>query len=199
MMPNYQRVAISSLKFDKRNARKHDRRNIEVIKESLKRFQQKKPIVVSKDGVVIAGNGTLQAAIELGWDEIDANMSELSGEDATAYGLVDNRSSDLSGFEDDQLKELIAELDAAGWDIDGLGWNDDELKAMSLNVDEDDLPDLETEDPEFQQMTFILHNSQADLVKEAINKASKMSFDKSLNSNGNGNSIAYIAQEFLNG
>jgi DNA modification methylase len=147
--PQYERVAISSLKFDKRNARKHDKKNIKAIKDSLTRFGQKKPIVVGADGSVVAGNGTLQAAIELGWDTIDVNKTELKGEEAIAYALADNRTAELAEWDDENLKASLAELDEAGWDLDGLGFDADDLKDLLPETgtagltDEDDVPEVE--------------------------------------------------------
>ncbi len=64
-------VAVASLAFDPANARKHDEANLKAIAGSLNLFGQRKPIVVTKAGVVVAGNGTLEAAKSLGWTEID--------------------------------------------------------------------------------------------------------------------------------
>lgn len=133
----YERVDIKKLSFDKRNARKHDKKNIKSIKDSLLKFGQQKPLVVSSDGFVIAGNGTLQAAKELGWETIDVHWSALKGEEAIAYGLVDNRSAELADWDEDILKDLLGELDKSGWDLDGLGWDSEDLK--------DILPDEKSE------------------------------------------------------
>lgn len=63
-------VKISDLKPLPKNARKHSKRNLDVIKKSLETCGQQKPIVVNADNVVLAGNGTLAAAKALGWNEI---------------------------------------------------------------------------------------------------------------------------------
>lgn len=149
MKMSYERVDIKTLKFDKRNARKHDKKNIKAIKDSLLKFGQQKPIVVMKDGTVIAGNGTLQAAIELGWDTIDVHWTTLKKDEAIAYGLADNRSAELAAWDDSNLKELLTELSASGWDLEGLGWGDEDLGDIldKTNVDgltdPDSLPDTE--------------------------------------------------------
>ena len=62
---NVETVPLTSLTPDPLNARKHNRRNIDAIKASLSKFGQRKPIVVTNDGTVIAGNGTLEAATSL--------------------------------------------------------------------------------------------------------------------------------------
>ena len=59
---NIERVAIDSVRTDAGNVRKHGKHNLETIRRSLEKFGQQKPIVVGADGVVVAGNGTLDAA-----------------------------------------------------------------------------------------------------------------------------------------
>lgn len=153
MKMSYERVDVKKLKFDKRNARKHDKKNIKAIKDSLVKFGQQKPIVVMEDGTVIAGNGTLQAAIELGWDTIDVHWTALKKDEAIAYGLVDNRSAELAEWDDDNLKELLSELDASGWDLEGLGWDSEDLKDI---IDQKPVEGLTDEDevPETKQNEF---------------------------------------------
>ena len=65
------RVPLDSLHLDPANARRHDERNFEAIKGSLARFRQQKPLVVDRNGMIRAGNGTYLAAKALGWKEID--------------------------------------------------------------------------------------------------------------------------------
>jgi DNA modification methylase len=145
----YERVPVASLTLDPRNARKHDKKNLKAIKDSLVKFGQQRTIVVTKDNVVIAGNGTVAAAKELGWETIDITRSQLTGEDAVAYGLVDNRASELAEWDDDNLKGLLSELSESGWDIEGLGWDSEDLKGILPDekseglTDEDAVPEVE--------------------------------------------------------
>lgn len=103
---------IGEIKPDPRNARKHLSQSIEVIKASLTSFGQQKPIVVDPDGFVVAGNGTLQAASELGWTHIAVVESNLTGAKRAAFALADNRSAELSEWDRDAVAGLIAEIDA---------------------------------------------------------------------------------------
>lgn len=66
-------------------------------------------------------------------------------------------------------------------------------------VDEVDMPELADGDkPDFVQITFHLHNDQAETVKAAMAKAKEAGpFDESLNTNSNGNAIARIAESYL--
>jgi ParB-like chromosome segregation protein Spo0J len=103
-----QSVSIDSVMVDPANVRLHPQRNMETIKASLARFGQQKPLVVDGDNIVRAGNGTLEAARALGWQDIKIIRTPLKGSEATAYAIADNRSSELAEWDD------AAGLDAQG-------------------------------------------------------------------------------------
>jgi hypothetical protein len=122
-------VDIASLAPDPANSRKHDERNIQTIKGSLARFGQLKPIVLAENGVtVVAGNGTLMAAKELGWKQIAAVRSSLDGSEATAYGIADNRTAELADWDADVLAQLIQSLDSELTTI--AGFDDEEVEKL---------------------------------------------------------------------
>lgn len=116
-------VAMDSLTLDPSNARKHPEKNLEAIKGSLKRFGQQKPIVVSADGVVVAGNGTYEAAKVLGWKKIAVHRSKLSGADLTAYALADNRTTEMSEWDDEALGKLLQGLYEDEYPIADIGFD----------------------------------------------------------------------------
>jgi hypothetical protein len=119
---NIETVAISSLIPDPKNARVHDEANIEAIKKSLQSFGQQKPIVIDRDNVVIAGNGFLTAAKQLGLSRIYAVRTSLSGDAVRAFAVADNRTAELSDWDMDALGKILnslpeAQLAATGWDL----------------------------------------------------------------------------------
>ena len=125
---NFRRVPIADIHPDPGNVRSHDRRNIEAIAASLTRFGQQKPIVVDPTGVVIAGNGTLEAARSLGWETIMVIDSDLSGAERTAYAIADNRTAELAAWSDD-LGEVLKGLDG-DIELADIGFTQDELDAL---------------------------------------------------------------------
>jgi hypothetical protein len=135
---NVERIAIADLSFDPANARKHGERNLAAITASLRRFGQQTPIVIDKSNVVRKGNGTLQAAIAMGWDSIDCIRTELTSSDAIAYAIADNRTSDLAEWDEDilaaQLQGLLTDDEAL---LDAAGFDEDELAAMLDELDGD--------------------------------------------------------------
>jgi DNA modification methylase len=122
-----ERRKISELKNDPANARKHSPRNLKSIRDSLDVFGQQKPIVVDSRGVVIAGNGTLEAARELGWEEIDVAVTDLDPAHAQAFGIADNRTAELAEWDTDVLGQLLEGMDSDLADI--------------LSIDDLELPD----------------------------------------------------------
>ena len=130
-------VKIDSISEDPANLRRHGERNIETIKASLKRFGQQKPIVVDSDGIVRAGNGTLKAARELGWNEIQIVRSTLKGSEATAYAIADNRTAELAEWDTDALGAALEALRAEGEGLDlAAGFDESELKGILAEIAE---------------------------------------------------------------
>jgi ParB-like chromosome segregation protein Spo0J len=126
---NIQTIPLADLSLDPSNVRKHSRRNLDAIKASLRKFGQQKPIVVDAKGIVLAGNGTLTAAQELGWTEIQIVRTELAGVEATAFAIADNRTAELAEWED-SLPDVIKSLLAAGVSSDDIGFNQMEIDDM---------------------------------------------------------------------
>jgi site-specific DNA-methyltransferase (adenine-specific) len=116
-------VRITDLVSDPNNARKHDEKNLEAIKGSLTQFGQRKPIVV-QGNVVIAGNGTLEAARQLGWDEIEIVQvpEDWTKDQAKAFALADNRTAELAGWDEMVLAAQVIELKEAGIDVAEFGF-----------------------------------------------------------------------------
>lgn len=121
-------LAIDRLTPDPENVRQHDAKNLDAIKRSLDTFGQRKPIVVAKAQggglVVIAGNGTLEAAKALGWTEIAVAHipNDWDADKARAYAIADNRTAELANWNDVALASALVDLDAVGWDLADLGF-----------------------------------------------------------------------------
>tara|TARA_R110002020_G_scaffold26072_8_gene84389 strand:+ start:2065 stop:2586 length:522 start_codon:yes stop_codon:yes gene_type:complete len=103
-------MKINDLMHDPSNVRTHSDTNIEAIKASLSRFGQQKPIVVNDDNVVVAGNGTLTAARELGWETISVVKTHLNGTEATAYAIADNRTAELAEWDNEALMDVLKSM-----------------------------------------------------------------------------------------
>lgn len=128
-------VPIETLIPDPSNARKHSKKNLAAIKGSLARFGQQKPIVISKDKIVIAGNGTLSAAKELGWTEIEVVESKLTGSEITAFAIADNRTGELAEWDLDVLPGALKAL-GEEFDLGEIGFDSNDLAKLIKDVKE---------------------------------------------------------------
>lgn len=119
-------VPVDSLHTDPSNARRHGEASIDAIAASLQRFGQQKPIVIDAAGVVIAGNGTLEAARRLGWKTVSAVRSGLGGVERVAYSIADNHTAELSEWDRPTLLKLLGAMDS----LDGVGFSAADVQAM---------------------------------------------------------------------
>lgn len=125
---------ISKLATDPNNARKHDEKNIDAIKGSLLNFGQQKPLVVTKEGVILAGNGTYRAAKELGWKNIAVHVTDLDGFNATAFALADNRSAELASW-DDNLGDVISSLQEFEFNVSSIGFSKEDIAKLTAGFE----------------------------------------------------------------
>jgi DNA modification methylase len=144
-------TSVKDLKSDHKNARRRTDRSASLIAESLKRYGAARSIVIDEDGRILAGNGTVEGAkkagitnvriIEAEGDELIAvRRAGLSEDEKVGLALADNRSSDLSEWDNEMLRQLSEEHDLTPW------FEDDELLAEVLdtvegNTDPDDVPE----------------------------------------------------------
>jgi hypothetical protein len=137
-----EKVKISSLMLDPENARTHSKKNIDAIAGSLNTFGQRRPLVVW-EGIVIAGNGTLEAAKSIGWTDIEVTRvpPDWTHEQARAYALADNRTAELAEWDGAALLASLESLpedllEPAGFDH---GYLEDLGKLWGAPPDLDDL------------------------------------------------------------
>lgn len=120
---------IASLKADPQNARRHDAQNLDALKASLATFGQVKPIVALDDGTVIAGNGTMAAALALGWTDL-AVVTFTDPKLARAYAIADNRTAELATWDQTVLADALRSFEADGVDLAAVGFDAAEAAAI---------------------------------------------------------------------
>lgn len=136
---------LAALTPDPRNARKHPERSVQALAASLSQFGQRKPLVAQKQGdalVVRAGNGTLEAARALGWTHVAVLAYEDDDATARAFALADNRTAELSEWDEDLLAELLGEMGGAAVDV---GFSAEEIAELTRpaapKADPDEIPE----------------------------------------------------------
>ncbi|MGV1754850.1 ParB/Srx family N-terminal domain-containing protein [Agrobacterium sp. CG674] len=123
-------IDIDTLKPYAANAKKHPPEQVEALANLIKKSGWTQPIVVWKDGTIIAGHGRRLAAISLGLKKVPAIVrSDITEAEADALRLADNR---VTSTDYDQAAIQI-ELQRLSGELDGdllltdLGFSDKEL------------------------------------------------------------------------
>ena len=169
-------VDISDISQDPANVRKHSERNLEAIAASLRAFGQQKPIVVDKRGVILAGNGTYEAAKRIGWDKIKITRTDLSGTLATAYAIADNRTAELAEWDDTALAEQLRSLQSEEFDLANVGYTDDELNQMINSAAESLLPPSEEKQFGGDYAVIVTCKDEAD-QEQAYDELTKLGYN----------------------
>ncbi len=123
---------IDTLKSLPGNPRKGD---VDAVARSYERFGQRKPIVATKDGTVIAGNHQLAAARKLGWSEIAVVVVDDDELTAKAFALADNRTADLGSYDNELLAELLADVAVDESLLGATGYNTTDLDELIATLD----------------------------------------------------------------
>jgi DNA modification methylase len=115
-------VKVAKLKPYKKNAKKHPKKQIQQVADSIKEFGFNQPIVVDKDNVVIVGHGRLEAAKLLKMETVPVMVADLTDEQANAYRLADNKLNESDWDMDLVIEELKGlqqpMIDLTGFDAD---------------------------------------------------------------------------------
>ena len=99
---------ISDLHPDPNNPRKNDAA-VPGVKESIRMFGFRTPIVIDKEGRIVAGHTRYKAAIELGLKKIPCIVADqLSEKQLKAFQLADNKTGEFAKWD---TALLVSELD----------------------------------------------------------------------------------------
>lgn len=125
-----------------RNARTHSPEQVQKLAGSIKEFGFINPIIISEDGGVLAGHGRILAAQKLGLKQVPCVVeSHLTEAQRRAYILADNRLALDAGWDEEMLKIELNELQGMDFDLDLIGFNDEELKQFMEDFPVNDLGD----------------------------------------------------------
>lgn len=118
---------------------------VDAVAKSIEEFGFKVPIVIDKDGVIVAGHTRLKAAKQLAIDEVPCIIADdLSDEELKAFRLADNKVSELAGWDWDKLQDELEQLQEMDIDMGEFGFEFN-LKKEETEVIEDDF-DCELEE-----------------------------------------------------
>ena len=121
------------------NARTHSDAQVAQVAASIKEFGFTSPILVDvKDGI-IAGHCRLMAARKLGLEQVPVIiLDHLSDAQRRAYILADNKLSLEAGWDNDILTAELDRLREEGYDLEVIGFSDEELGCLLDGMEEQD-------------------------------------------------------------
>ncbi len=130
-----------------RNARTHTDEQVAQIAASIAEFGWTNPILAGGDGIVIAGHARLLAARKLGMAEVPVIvLDHLSESERRALVLADNQLAVGSGWNEEMLRIELAALEEDGYNLELLGFSDEELEEFLADPDAEPAAGLTDED-----------------------------------------------------
>ena len=161
--------------YDK-NAREHSTEQVAQIAASISEFGFLNPILVDSNDGIVAGHGRLSAAKELALDVVPVVvLDHLTENQKKAYVLVDNKLAENATWNEDLLAEEIIKLNLQDFDLNILGWSDEELKSLQEDGWATDIEDVIKNDEEHldaiqAKITVLLDEENKETVLNEINK-----------------------------
>lgn len=184
-------IDINEIKPYPNNPRFNDEA-VEYVKNSIKEFGFKVPMIIDKNNEIVAGHTRYKASLELGLKEVPCIIADdLSDEQIKAFRLADNKVSEKAQWNFDLLEEELNDI----LNIDMSEFNFNELNVEDLDT-EFELP--EGDKGNLEQMTFTLANEQADLIRGALDLINAEDVQQTYgNTNKNGNAIYEVVKEWV--
>jgi hypothetical protein len=136
---------IGELTPDERNANRGTERGRYMLDHSLRQYGAGRSILVDRNGKVIAGNKTIEAAADIGLDDVivvQTDGSQLVAVQRTDLDLDDGDRARLLAYADNRASEGGLEWDAEqiaadlgeGLDLSAL-FRDDELPSLTMDAE----------------------------------------------------------------
>jgi len=134
---------------------------VDKVAESIKAFGFRNPIIVDKDGVIIAGHTRWKASIKLGLEQVPVIVAkDMTEEQVKAFRIADNKSAEFADWDYLKLLEEIKELEAVDFDIELTWFSEFELANLVEEEVEKQRQKEEEERPEIEFTQELLEEHQ---------------------------------------
>lgn len=112
-------LKVSDLVAYPLNTREHDDYDVAQIRKSIEQYGFNDPIGIWKDNIIIEGHGRLLAAQQLQMETVPViRLDHMTDEQRRAYGIMHNKTAELSKWDFDALETELSDLDLSMFDID---------------------------------------------------------------------------------
>lgn len=162
------------------NARINDQ-TVPYLKNSIQRFGFKVPLIVDKDGVLVAGHTRLKAALELGMAKLPCVVADdLTEAEIKALRLADNKIAEMSSWDyellDAEMKSLeddgfgdMSDFGFASFEGDAdLGTGDLPPELAGKDLTPDKLPDAGEDAPSASRIIIIFEEDQRQVLADIL-------------------------------
>jgi DNA modification methylase len=146
-------IAPATLRPFARNARTHSKKQVRQIADSIRTFGFTNPVLIDREGTILAGHGRVQAATLIGIGEVPCvRLESMTPEQKRAYVLADNKLALNAGWDEEILGEELKGLLSAdlGFSVEITGFTVAEIDNLIEGLlpeepgdpDDDIVPDI---------------------------------------------------------
>jgi len=136
MKPTIEHLALDRLIPYARNSRTHSPEQIGQVAASIREFGFTNPVLIDVAGGIIAGHGRVLAARQLGLAEVPCiRLAHLTEAQKRAYVIADNKLALNAGWDHELLALEFKDLAALDYDLDLTGFGEDEIGKLLAELD----------------------------------------------------------------
>ena len=173
-----------------KNNPRHNDSAVDAVKESIRQCNYIAPIIVDENNVILAGHTRYKALHALGKTNAEVMVvCGLTEEQKKKYRLLDNKTNENAMWDFNALGLELADIDFEGFDF---GF-DEEILDEEYGTDFE-LPDGDKAD--MCQITFYLHEEQAELIRYAMSIVENEVFETFGNKNKHGNELYEVVRQW---
>lgn len=108
---------------------------VQYVANSIREFGFKVPIVIDKDGTIVAGHTRYKAAQELGLETVPCIIADdLTEQQIKAFRIADNKTADKATWDDEMLGDELKDI-LADFDMRDFGFGDFELTMLTEDME----------------------------------------------------------------
>jgi len=178
-------IDINQIKRYENNPRIHTKEQIDRLKMSIQKFGFINPIVIDKNGYIVAGEGRYLALKELGYKEIPCiQLEDLTEDEIRAFRIADNRIQELSSWDYEKLLEelkLLPNVDISGFSeveylqLERQLLNHFEVEFQDLNIPEDsEEKKKEKKEKDFVSVSFEIPKEKREIFHIRLDEIADM-------------------------
>jgi DNA modification methylase len=130
-------VALTALSDNPRSARRHSKKKVAELADSIRRLGFNVPLIINAENLVLAGHARLAAAKLVGMDEVPVvRVTHLSEVEARAFMLADNKFGLNASWDFEVLADELKALVDVGFDAVVTGFGEAEIDFTISSAEE---------------------------------------------------------------